>query len=1206
MMSTWTVSEIKIIQDYITNKSGPITVDDHKILQQTLVKRSLPSIKKKCLDLKHSINTNQPCRIKQSSSWTSDEERRLVENYINRNEKQVTKRIRAILNAFPGRTEKALATKLRDKYPEIYYGKNIPTENETQNVEESQAERSQQRDPSIESTLKCAINQTQDGDICHNTIPESDDLTTVCLKELNESELVKVRTKFDTLFRRIPKKKRNIKKFYVRPCHLNYIEYVDRVLGENISKIENGSVSHIKKRKDIKKTIYVAGLLLQKHILGKTDRQDPSYIKTEKKIKSLELRVKNAEAVVNWKGGIFKKQWKDEVEEMRKLKMKPKQYIVSTNDRIRILKEKAEHQRKQAQAQKIRYLFNNRPSMKILEKSVVASPESSVVTEHYTKMYTQCNESHETPIFNSWLQKFQKFTNGRDYSGQLEEQNLERIINEAITKTSPWKSPGEDCIPNNLYKVLPCAKEYLKKFIISIVQGKQDLSEADVRANIVLVHKKGDENDPANYRPIALLNTEYKILTSTIASILKNHLPEWAIPKEQLARQHIWGTIHGMLVDKSVTQLARMRRKKNYSAWYDFKKAYDSISHRQLKRLIGNLPLDQNIKKVLRGSMNLWSVQIKIGKDKTNPIYVKRGVYQGDSISPLLFILISGGIIEHIKTSPTIMKSTRGQHDILAFMDDIKCHANTKQSMKIITKELEKCSAEIGLSLNVNKCGIYSRNGLEPQEDVHDVHFLPEIREGYRYLGLAQLERDTTDNLENITEKIKKKSETIFGSNLTTRQKIQLFNSSIIPAAIYVLGNLFPEEKRATTLKNCRDLDTMFRKMLVDYDMKGKTTSNARVYLSPLMGGLGMKSVEIETEIHYIRKGIYLQSHPDMTNVYEAYKSLQGAGWRNPLSDCHFVLEKYGCNTEQYPMGSYKKSSDNIIKIIRKQHHDQLIEKWSENMNYGRIVADEGNKITFPAFTSPYMDSWRLSLLHSAAEEQLHGLGCIPGRTRVCRRGCGNTETAYHVTSSCPTNMYISRHDNVVHWLLKTILTTTNAPEDIIMGLQFGKATLMTDYEQQGRSISIRAGHKILTEKKMYHNKPDIMIKLSNPDRIILIEVAIAHIQNYRLQEKIKRNRYAVNSTIKIDNKNVDNVVRDVNIVGELEKIHRCPVDLGIFVVGCSGEMIVTEEQVKFAKILSKVLGLTNSEIQHLFTKRSYSVCLSTSQILLKHLNLKI
>ncbi|KAG5885756.1 hypothetical protein JTB14_033869 [Gonioctena quinquepunctata] len=306
--------------------------------------------------------------------------------------------------------------------------------------------------------------------------------------------------------------------------------------------------------------------------------------------------------------------------------MKPKQYIKTTNDRITISKEKAAHQRKQAEVQRLRYTFNNRSSMRTLTEPIRRSPDLSNVTEYYQKLYTQQDDAHVTPTLNTWLGKLQKYPTGKNYNEQVDENCIKSTIEEVITKTSPWKSPGEDCIPNYLYKMLPGAKKHLIKFISRIIQGKENLEGIDVRANVILIYKKGKENDPANYRPIALLNTEYKILTETIAEILKKDLPEW-----------------------DITQLARMRRKKHYSAWYHFRKAYDSISHRQLKRLIGNLPLHMNIKNVLRGSMNLWSVRVEIDQSRTKPIYIKRGVYQGDSISRLLFILFTAGIMEHIE-----------------------------------------------------------------------------------------------------------------------------------------------------------------------------------------------------------------------------------------------------------------------------------------------------------------------------------------------------------------------------------------------------------------------------------------------------------------------------------------------------------------------------------------------------------------------------
>ena len=223
------------------------------------------------------------------------------------------------------------------------------------------------------------------------------------------------------------------------------------------------------------------------------------------------------------------------------------------------------------------------------------------------------------------------------------------------------------------------------------------MTEREVRARVTLIFKEGDPTDPINYRPIAVLNTEYKLLTAVLADIILENIAPWMIPKQQLARKGIWGTMQGFLWDKSCTQAARAAGRSNHAAWYDFRQAYDSVSHVQLKRLIKALPIHTKAINTITSLMNKWALVARVGKETTHPIHVKTGIYQGDTISPLMFMLLTAHIPEAVIKDPKITRACKGKQEIAVYMDDYKTHAPSSEAAERIKNTLEQAAGEVGL-----------------------------------------------------------------------------------------------------------------------------------------------------------------------------------------------------------------------------------------------------------------------------------------------------------------------------------------------------------------------------------------------------------------------------------------------------------------------------------------------------------------------------
>lgn len=110
------------------------------------------------------------------------------------------------------------------------------------------------------------------------------------------------------------------------------------------------------------------------------------------------------------------------------------------------------------------------------------------------------------------------------YEGDIEMEGLVRVIK----KPKRGKTVGPDSIAlgflkqtetHNLLEVLELLSEWW---------NKEYIPDNTMQARVVLIFKKGDEEQPTNYRPISLLNTFYKLLAAiiqhSIAVKLDNHL----------------------------------------------------------------------------------------------------------------------------------------------------------------------------------------------------------------------------------------------------------------------------------------------------------------------------------------------------------------------------------------------------------------------------------------------------------------------------------------------------------------------------------------------------------------------------------------------------------------------------------------------------------------------------------------------------------
>ena len=158
---------------------------------------------------------------------------------------------------------------------------------------------------------------------------------------------------------------------------------------------------------------------------------------------------------------------------------------------------------------------------------------------------------------------------------------------------------------------------------------------------VLMVKDKTKGNHVANFRPITCLPLMWKLLTAIISNEMYEYLEDkQLLPEEQKGcRRKSRGCKDQLIIDKMIMRNCRRRLTNLGMAWIDYKKAYDMIPHSWIKKCMEMFGIADNIQRVIRNSMDSWRTNLTSNGQDLGEVKIRRGIFQGDSLSPLLFVL---------------------------------------------------------------------------------------------------------------------------------------------------------------------------------------------------------------------------------------------------------------------------------------------------------------------------------------------------------------------------------------------------------------------------------------------------------------------------------------------------------------------------------------------------------------------------------------
>ena len=206
---------------------------------------------------------------------------------------------------------------------------------------------------------------------------------------------------------------------------------------------------------------------------------------------------------------------------------------------------------------------------------------------------------------------------------------------------------------------------------------EDDLPEWMTHGRTVLCQKdprKGNTAD--NYRPITCLPLMWKLLTGVIAEEMYNYLErEKILPEEQKGcRRESRGTKDQLLIDKTVLKDCRKRHNNLSMAWIDYRKAYDLVPHSWVNECMEMFGIAENLRTFLQKSMQQRRLSLTANGEDLGEVNVKRRIFQGDSLSPLMFVLSMVPLSLILKKVNACYKWGKKEYTLnhLLFMDNFK------------------------------------------------------------------------------------------------------------------------------------------------------------------------------------------------------------------------------------------------------------------------------------------------------------------------------------------------------------------------------------------------------------------------------------------------------------------------------------------------------------------------------------------------------
>eukprot|EP00253_Pinus_taeda_P011321 PITA_11321 len=366
---------------------------------------------------------------------------------------------------------------------------------------------------------------------------------------------------------------------------------------------------------------------------------------------------------------------------------------------------------------------------------------SSLLTEHF-KHISQESPIDRAEVINTLTQSIPKVVTKDQNLALLKEISMEEV-EEALKGMPNNKSPGPDSFTINFFKA---CWQTIKSEIWEVVEDSRCSGSILKSINstfLALIPKEENAHTPEKFRPIALWNVIYKIISKVIANRLKPILPN-LISEEQSGYVEGRQILDNILLAQEMVHTLQIRKKAGMLMQLDLSKDFDKVNWNYLEAVLTAFGFDQRWNKWILALIKSSSFSILVNGSPSETFTPSRGIKQGDPLSPFLFVILMEGLsrLIHKAKEEGNIRGLRPLHSSPAtthqqFMDDTLLHGTPTVKEALAFKSiLTLFSKASSMEINHAKSKIFFFNThLEIQKHLTSILGFKRSSLPSKYLG---------------------------------------------------------------------------------------------------------------------------------------------------------------------------------------------------------------------------------------------------------------------------------------------------------------------------------------------------------------------------------------------------------------------------------------------------------------------------------------